>query len=120
MRARRPPSSVCRESGVREDETEGTRADTEAVEGLQRQPRTTRKGLRIKGLPKGGEGLRMVATVVALTVLLMTTMAADGRKDDDGMTARGGGGVRSVALLLHNLAQGDYSARNPTVGIAAF
>ncbi len=112
------------ESGGREDETERTRTVTEAVEGLQRQPMTTRKGLRTKGLPKGGEGLRIVATVVAVTVLLMTatlltTATAKGRIDDDGMRTKRRGGVGSVALLLPHHTQGDNSARNPTVGIAA-
>ncbi len=104
----------------------GTRIATEVVEVLQRQrqPSTKRKGLRRKGLPIIGEGLRamtmledLVATVVVLT-RPTTMMTADGRQDDDGTAARRRGGVGSVALL-HDLAQGGYSARNPTVGIAA-
>ncbi len=56
---------------------------------------------------------------MTLTMLLTTMMEAERRSDDEGEAERAGGDVRSVALLLHDLSPGDYSARNPTVGIAA-
>ncbi len=61
----------------------------------------------------------MTPTKTMMTILLTTMTEADGRSDDERMRERKGGDVGSVALLIHHLTQGDYSARNPTVGITA-
>ncbi len=94
------------------DEDEGAGTARETATAAERKTTATRKWLRRKVLRMVEKGLR--------AVLLMITMTAGGRWDGGGTTARGGGGVGSVALLLPNLAHGYYSARNPTVGIAAF